>query len=74
MARPIPLPPHLKRSFRVGVCFNEAELLKLEVTLAAPGLAKLIMSGSTNERKKSKLISEFLRTPIGIQSLRSEEY
>lgn len=61
MARPTPLPPQLKRSYRVSVCFNQSELLRLEAMLAKPGLAELTMCGSPSERKRSKLISEFLR-------------
>ncbi len=58
---PQPLPDHLRRSYRIGVGFNQLELGRLERQLRHPGLAALIMRGSKDDRKGLKSASEYLR-------------
>jgi hypothetical protein len=58
---PQPLPDLLRRSYRIGVGFNQLELGRLERQLHHPGLAALIMRGSKDDRKGLKSASEYLR-------------
>jgi hypothetical protein len=58
---PQPLPDYLRRSYRIGVGFNELELGRLERRLGHPGLAALVMVGSKDDRKGLKSASEYLR-------------
>jgi Bacterial mobilisation protein (MobC) len=61
---PAPLPEHLKRCHRIGVWLNEGELAELELRLAAPGLASLVMHGGKNARKGLKVASEHMRARV----------
>jgi hypothetical protein len=58
---PQPLPEHLRRNYRIGVCFTEDELLELESMLDQPGFADLVMTGGKDVRKGMKSASEFMR-------------
>lgn len=58
---PKPLPDHLRRSHRIGVCLNKIELGELERRLGQPGLADLVMHGGKNARKGLKCASEYMR-------------
>jgi hypothetical protein len=61
---PAPLPEHLRRRHRIGVWLNEGELAELELRLAAPGLAALVMHGGKDVRKGLKVASEQMRARI----------
>jgi hypothetical protein len=67
---PKPIPEEDRRTYRIGVWLNEAELRQLERGIALPGMAELVMHGGANARKGLKAASEVMRAKALGQRIR----